>query len=104
MDTVYSIIKMKVSWSWQTIYIFCHIVKLSVRSGIMGRFSEPTSGSFVQENGEAVETMTTKDVYMFPVIASCLLLGLYCIVKVSPGLRATILAGQLHIIGLLGHF
>ena len=36
-----------------------------------------------QENGEAIETMTTKDVYMFPIMASSMLFGLYLIVKVS---------------------
>lgn len=34
-----------------------------------------------KENGEAIETMTTKDVYMFPIMASSMLFGLYLIVK-----------------------
>ena len=38
--------------------------------------------NLAQENGEAVETMSTKDVYMFPILASSMLFGIYLIVKV----------------------
>ncbi|KAL5249568.1 hypothetical protein ACHWQZ_G018442 [Mnemiopsis leidyi] len=34
-----------------------------------------------KENGEAVETMSTKDVYMFPILASSMLFGIYLVVK-----------------------
>ena len=36
----------------------------------------------IQEKGEKVEKMTTKDVYMFPIIASGTLFSIYIIVKV----------------------
>lgn len=34
-----------------------------------------------KENGEKIEKMTTKDVYMFPLMASAMLFGIYCVVK-----------------------
>ena len=36
-----------------------------------------------QKNGEKPESMTSKDAAMFPIIASCTLLGLYIFFKVS---------------------
>ena len=35
-----------------------------------------------QENGEKPDSMTHKDAMMFPLVASCALLGLYIIFKV----------------------
>ena len=38
---------------------------------------------YLQKNGETPESMTSKDAAMFPIIASCTLLGLYIFFKVS---------------------
>lgn len=37
----------------------------------------------LQKSGEQPESMTSKDAAMFPIIASCTLLGLYIFFKVS---------------------
>jgi len=48
---------------------------------LWGSFRSITYHRTSKENGEAVETMTTKDVYMFPIMASCMLFGIYLVVK-----------------------
>jgi len=46
-----------------------------------GSFRSITYHKTSKEKGETVEKMTTKDVYMFPLLASGMLFGIYCIVK-----------------------
>jgi len=55
-----------------------------------------------KEAGETVEKMTTKDVYMFPILASGILFSLYCVVKYLSAEHVNLLiAGYFFILGTL---
>ena len=48
---------------------------------VWGSFRSITYHRTSKENGEEVEMMSTKDVYMFPIMASGMLFGIYLVVK-----------------------
>ena len=54
-----------------------------------------------EKTGEKPETMTQKDAYMFPVIASCALFGLYIVFKIfSKDYINLLLSGYFFVLGI----
>ena len=65
-------------------FLHCIPFVLTITLGLR-KFTKfnPSTCMSLQKSGEQPESMTSKDAAMFPIIASCTLLGLYIFFKVS---------------------
>lgn len=57
-----------------------------------------------RETGEQAETMTDRDAAIFPIIASCALVGFYILIKLSPDLVNLVVSGYFFLLGVFAFY